>query len=147
LGGNPLLTNKSIWTSFRTLRTERWSHGNVVLIGDALRTVHFSIGSGTRTALEDAIALSDAIAGSRDVEMGLKTFEINRRPAVEKVLKTAERSFAWYERLREKLRMAPIPFAYDYLMRGGSISTERLRERSPKFAAAHQHFVRQANSH
>jgi len=139
LDGHPLLTNRSLWTSFNAVTNRRWSHGKVVLIGDALRTVHFSIGSGTRNALEDAIALRRAfeIAGD-DVPAALRAFEDMRRPGVERFLHTAERSYLWYERFREKMRLDPVPFAYDYLMRGGRISDDRLKERSPRFFAAYQ---------
>jgi 2-polyprenyl-6-methoxyphenol hydroxylase-like FAD-dependent oxidoreductase len=141
LGGYRLLTNKSLWLNFKVVTNQRWSHGNVVLIGDALRTVHFSIGSGTRMALDDAIALAQAFAANRDVDAALREFEQARRPGVEKFLRTAAHSFMWYERMRETLRLKPIPFAYDYVMRSGTLSHERLRERSPKFAAAHEAYV------
>jgi 2-polyprenyl-6-methoxyphenol hydroxylase-like FAD-dependent oxidoreductase len=136
LGGQPLLTNRSSWLSFKVVTNRRWSHDNVVLIGDALRTVHFSIGSGTRMALEDAIVLAGALGAHRDVPAALAEFERQRRPAVERYLSVAARSFVWYERMRDKLRLDPVPFAYDYVMRGGALSHERLRQRSPKLAAA-----------
>jgi anthraniloyl-CoA monooxygenase len=139
LGGHPLLTNRSLWITFKVVTNRRWSQGNVVLIGDALRTVHFSIGSGTRTALEDAIALFRAFeTHGADVLAALQAFEEARRPGVEKFLKVAERSYAWYERFREKMQLDPLPFAYDYVMRGGRISHERLKERSPRFVAAYE---------
>jgi 2-polyprenyl-6-methoxyphenol hydroxylase-like FAD-dependent oxidoreductase len=120
----------------------RWSHGNVVLIGDALRTVHFSIGSGTRNALEDAIALFRAFeAHGSDVPPALRAFEEARRPGVETFLAVAQRSAAWYERFAEKLHLGPIPFAYDYLMRSGRITPERLRQHSPGFAAAYEAYL------
>jgi 2-polyprenyl-6-methoxyphenol hydroxylase-like FAD-dependent oxidoreductase len=136
LGGHRLLTNKSSWLNFKVVTNQRWSHDNVVLIGDALRTVHFSIGSGTRMALEDAIVLAQAFAAHRDVAPALAAFEHVRRPAVERFLKVAARSFVWYERMREKLSLDPVPFAYDYVMRGGTVTHERLRQRSPQLAAA-----------
>ncbi len=136
LGGHRLLTNKSSWLNFKVVTNQRWSHDNVVLIGDALRTVHFSIGSGTRMALEDAIVLAQAFATHRDVAPALAAFELARRPAVERFLKVAAHSFVWYERMREKLSLDPVPFAYDYVMRGGTVTHERLRQRSPKLAAA-----------
>ena len=106
-----------------------------MLIGDALRTVHFSIGSGTRMALEDALALARACAATSDVRAALRAFERARRPDVDRLLSVAAHSFVWYERMREKLRLAPVPFAYDYMMRSGTLSPERLRQRSPRFAA------------
>jgi 2-polyprenyl-6-methoxyphenol hydroxylase-like FAD-dependent oxidoreductase len=139
LGGHPLLTNRSLWTTFKVVTNRRWSQGNVVLIGDALRTVHFSIGSGTRNALEDAIALFRAFeTQGADVPAALRAFEEARRPAVEKFLKVAEGSWVWYERFREKMPLDPLPFAYDYVMRGGRISHERLKQRSPRFVAAYE---------
>ncbi len=141
LGGHPLLTNRSSWLSFKVVTNRRWSHGNVVLIGDALRTVHFSIGSGTRMALEDAIVLAQAFATSRDVAAALAEFERRRWPAVERYLNVAAHSFVWYERMREKLRLDPVPFAYDYVMRGGAVTHERLRRRSPRLAAAWEAYL------
>jgi anthraniloyl-CoA monooxygenase len=136
LGGHRLLTNKSSWLNFKVVTNQRWSHDNTVLIGDALRTVHFSIGSGTRMALEDAIVLAQAFVTHRDVGPALAEFERVRRPAVERFLSVAAHSFVWYERMRDKLHLAPVPFAYDYVMRGGTLTHERLRQRSPKLAAA-----------
>jgi anthraniloyl-CoA monooxygenase len=138
LGGHRLLSNRSTWATFKVVTNERWSHANVVLIGDALRTVHFSIGSGTRMALEDAVALARACAVAPDVGAALREFERAHRPAVEKLLGVAARSFLWYERMRETLLLAPVAFAYDYVMRGGALTHERLRERSPAFAAAYE---------
>jgi anthraniloyl-CoA monooxygenase len=136
LGGHALLGNRSQWLGFRVGSTRRWSWENVVLIGDALRTVHFSIGSGTRMALEDAITLAAAFAATDDVATALQGFERARRPAVEKFLGVAARSFTWYAAMRDKLALAPVPFAYDYMMRSGTLSRERLRARFPRFSAA-----------
>jgi anthraniloyl-CoA monooxygenase len=97
--------------------------------------VHFSIGSGTRMAFDDAIALARACAATTDVGAALRAFERAHRPGVERLLRVAAHSFLWYERMREKLRLAPVPFAYDYMMRSGTLSPERLRQRSPRFAA------------
>ena len=139
LRGHPLLTNRSLWITFKVVTNRRWSHDNVVLIGDALRTVHFSIGSGTRNALEDAIALFRAFeTHGGDVPAALQAFEEARRPGVDKFLNVAERSYAWYECFREKMQLDPWPFAYDYVMRGGRICHERLKKRSPGFVAAYE---------
>jgi len=100
--------------------------------------VHFSIGSGTRMALEDAIALARACATTDDVGAALRHFERARRPGVEKLLGVAARSFRWYEQMRQALRLTPVAFAYDYMMRGGALSHERLRERSPGFVAVYE---------
>jgi 2-polyprenyl-6-methoxyphenol hydroxylase-like FAD-dependent oxidoreductase len=136
LQGSPLISNKSIWRQFPLLKTGRWFAGNVLLIGDALRTVHFSIGSGTRLAFEDAIALDAAFAAAgADVGRALTEFERQRRPVVEKIVAAANASSYWYERLAEKMKLPPWKLAYDYMTRSGRMSDERLRELSPKFMA------------
>ena len=136
LGGHPLVSNKSIWRQFPLLKTRRWHSGNVVLIGDALRTVHFSIGSGTRLAFEDAIALDRAFgeAGAH-VPRALAAFERERRPVVEKIVAAADASSYWYERISDKMKLPPWQMAYDYMTRSGRMTDERLRELSPKFMA------------
>jgi len=107
-----------------------------VLIGDALRTVHFSIGSGTRLAFEDAIALERAFAEhGEDVAGALAAFEGARRSIVEKLLAAGNSSSYWYERLPEKMAFEPWELAYDYMTRSGRMTDERLREMSPKFMA------------
>ncbi|MGE5218583.1 MAG: FAD-dependent monooxygenase [Chloroflexota bacterium] len=134
LNGCPLISNKSVWRQFPLLTTARWSVGNVVLIGDALRTVHFSIGSGTRLAFEDAIALDRAFGESGSgVARALANFESERRPIVEKIVVAANTSSYWYERLEEKMKLRPWELAYDYMTRSGRMADERLREISPKF--------------
>jgi 2-polyprenyl-6-methoxyphenol hydroxylase-like FAD-dependent oxidoreductase len=138
LGSHPLLMNKAQWLNFKVVTNQRWSCDNVVLLGDALRTVHFSIGSGTRMALEDAIMLAQAFAVNKDVRTALYEFERVRRPIVKKFLQIAAHSFSWYEHMREMLLLAPLRFAYDYMMRSGTLSHERLRERAPKFVAAYE---------
>jgi 2-polyprenyl-6-methoxyphenol hydroxylase-like FAD-dependent oxidoreductase len=136
LAGAPLMSNKSIWRQFPLLATRRWFTGNVLLIGDALRTVHFSIGSGTRLAFEDAIALDRAFAETgADVPRGLAEFERERRPIVEKIITAANASSYWYERLAEKVKLRPWELAYDYMTRSGRMTDERLSELSPKFMA------------
>jgi 2-polyprenyl-6-methoxyphenol hydroxylase-like FAD-dependent oxidoreductase len=136
LGGHSLVSNKSVWRQFPLLTNRRWSVRNKVLIGDALRTVHFSIGSGTRLAFEDAIALDRAFAeAGADVPRALTGFESARRPVVEKLLAAAIASSFWYERMPEKMTMKPWALAYDYMTRSGRMTDERLRELSPKFMA------------
>jgi 2-polyprenyl-6-methoxyphenol hydroxylase-like FAD-dependent oxidoreductase len=103
--------------------------GNTVLIGDALRTAHFSIGSGTRLPMEDAIALVKALEQSDP----LPAFEVARRPIVEKLVAAADASGAWYERFPEHMKLAPRDFAWSYIQRSGRIDPERLRKISPRF--------------
>ena len=136
LNGHPLVSNKSIWRQFPLLVTNRWSVDNAVLLGDAQRTVHFSIGSGTRLAFEDAIALDRAFAqAGDDVAGALNLFERERRPIVEKILAAANASSYWYERIAEKMKLEPWQLAYDYMTRSGRMTDERLRELTPKFMA------------
>jgi len=140
LDGNALVSNKSAWRQFPLLSCRRWhaAHGTTaaVLIGDSLRTVHFSIGSGTRLAFEDAIALDRAFAQSgEDVPRALAAFERERRPIVDKLLAAANASSYWYERFPEKMRQEPWRLAYDYMTRSGRMTDERLREIAPRFMA------------
>lgn len=136
LAGHPLVSNKSIWRRFPVITNRRWFSGNTVLIGDALRTVHFSIGSGTRLAFEDAIALDRAFAeAGADVPRALAAFERERRPVVEKLLAAANASSFWYERFPQKMKLEPWQLAYDYMTRSGRMTDERLRELAPKFFA------------
>jgi benzoate-CoA ligase family protein len=135
LGGHPLISNRSIWRNFPLLYCRQWTAGNKVLIGDALRTGHFSIGSGTRLACEDAIALAQAVKTSEDVPNALRAFEAARRPVVDKIVLAANRSSFWYERLADKMQLEPWELAYDYMTRSGRMSDARLRESAPQFMA------------
>jgi len=134
LGGHRLVSNRSVWRNFPNVRNQRWHAGNVVLIGDALRTAHFSIGSGTRLAMEDAIALAKALveAGNR-VPEALSAFEAARRPVVDKLVAAADASGNWYDRFPEHMKLAPREFAWSYIQRSGRIDPARLRKISPKF--------------
>ncbi len=141
LGGHALASNKSVWRQFPLVRNERWAArlsfgAHAVLLGDALRTVHFSIGSGTRLAFEDAIALERAFAErGDDVSRALEAFERERRPIVEKLLAAANASSYWYEKFSEKMTLEPWQLAYDYMTRSGRMTEERLRATAPKFMA------------
>jgi 2-polyprenyl-6-methoxyphenol hydroxylase-like FAD-dependent oxidoreductase len=141
LDGRGLDSNKSLWRQFPLVRNERWvarrgPSGYAVLLGDALRTVHFSIGSGTRLAFEDAIALERAFAECEgDLPRALQSFERERRPIVEKILAAANASSYWYEKFPERMELEPWQLAYDYMTRSGRMTEERLRGLSPKFMA------------
>jgi 2-polyprenyl-6-methoxyphenol hydroxylase-like FAD-dependent oxidoreductase len=137
LGGKPLVSNKSVWRRFPLLANERWSAGNLVLLGDALRTMHFSIGSGTRAAFEDAIALDRAFGeAGEDVPAALAAFERTRRPVVDKLHAAANLSSYWYEKFPEKMaRFDAVGLAYDYMTRSGRLTDERLARMAPKFMA------------
>jgi 2-polyprenyl-6-methoxyphenol hydroxylase-like FAD-dependent oxidoreductase len=136
LGGRALVSNKSVWRNFPLLRNENWIFENKVLIGDALRTGHFSIGSGTRLAFDDAIALARAFDSFLSIEDSLGKFEKNRRPIVEKIVAAANKSSYWYERFPEKMALDPWQLAYDYMTRSGRMTDERLRAEAPRFFEA-----------
>src|SRR5688572_23993156 len=129
----PLVSNKSVWRQFPNLRNGRWSMKNLVLIGDAQRTAHFSIGSGTRLAMEDAIALDKALSEHSSVAESLASFESARRPIVEKLVAAADASGQWYERFAGHMRLPPREFAWSYIQRSGRIDPGRLRRIAPKF--------------
>jgi 2-polyprenyl-6-methoxyphenol hydroxylase-like FAD-dependent oxidoreductase len=137
LGENALVSNRSIWRNFPLLSNDIWFIGNTVLIGDALRSGHFSIGSGTRLAMDDAIALARAFQETGDdVPQALAQFERQRRPVVEKLVAAANLSSYWYERLSEKMALDPWQLAYDYMTRSGRMTPERLRQEAPRFMRA-----------
>jgi 2-polyprenyl-6-methoxyphenol hydroxylase-like FAD-dependent oxidoreductase len=139
LDGHPLVSNRSVWRNFPIVRNERWSVGNVVLVGDALHTAHFSIGSGTRLAMEDAIALARALREHPGaVRDALAAYEAARRPILEKLVDAADASGRWYERFPEHMRLPPLEFAMSYIQRSGRIDRERLRKLSPRFVAAYE---------
>jgi 2-polyprenyl-6-methoxyphenol hydroxylase-like FAD-dependent oxidoreductase len=136
LAGHELVTNKSLWRRFPKISNDRWSVGNKVLLGDALRTAHFSIGSGTRLALEDVIALVNAVKASpHDVPQALSIYETTRRPIVEKLVRAANASADWYEHFAEHMKLDPWPLALSYVMRSGRMDAARLKQISPRFAA------------
>ena len=137
LGGNELLTNRSLWFEANIVKNERWTHKNIVLLGDALRTVHFSLGSGTRMAMQDAIALHRGLAEHPgDLEAAFAKFEGTRRPASSNSQAAAAKSLDWYENVAEKLHLDPVSFAYDYMRRTGQVTHADLQQRDPHFTAA-----------
>lgn len=139
LEGANLVTNKSMWRRFPVISNERWSVGNRVLLGDALRTAHFSIGSGTRLAMEDVQALTMALGmHPKSVPDALAEFEAQRRPIVDKLADAATRSATWYDHFAEHLEQPAWDFAMNYIGRSGRIDTERLRAMSPKFVAGYE---------
>ena len=135
LGGHVLVSNKSVWRQFPLLQNRVWHVGNAVLIGDALRSMHFSIGSGTRLAFEDAIALDRAFGeAGEDVAAALAAFERERRPVVEKLFAAASASSYWYEEFPARMRrFDALGLAYDYMTRSGRMTPERLRAMAPRF--------------
>ncbi len=133
LDGHRLLTNRSIWRNFPMIKNRRWYRGNIVLIGDALHTAHYSIGSGTKLAMEDAIALRDAVAATATVEEALARFERVRREEVEKTQHAADVSLVWFEKPERFWRLEPMQLAFSLLSRSKQITYENLQRRDPAF--------------
>src|SRR5262245_38622589 len=135
LQGHRLIINRSLWRNFPTIRCERWTAGNTVLIGDAKATAHFSIGSGTKLAMEDAIALYQAFraSGSRDVAAALSLFESQRRDEVEKTQHSADVSLVWFEHVKRFWGMDPTRFAFGLMTRSKAITYDNLALRAPDF--------------
>ncbi|MET7452263.1 FAD-dependent monooxygenase [Streptomyces sp. NPDC005574] len=136
LGGRPLRTHRSAWTTFRTVVNERWSHGNVVLLGDAAHTAHFSIGSGTKLAVEDALALAACLEEQPSLEAAAAAYEAERRPVVASTQRAARASLEWFEDLETYLDRPPRQFAFDLLTRSRRVTHDNLRLRDPHFTEA-----------
>jgi len=136
LDGHKLISNRSIWRQFPIVQNERWFTGNKVILGDALHTAHFSIGSGTRLAIEDAIALARAIrTHPRDVPAALAAYQAQRKPILDKLVNAANASAQWYENFGQHMELPPYDFAMSYLSRTGRMDIERIRKIAPKFVA------------
>ena len=136
LGGRSLLANNSKWIRFVTVRNERWSSGNVVLLGDAAHTAHFSIGSGTKLAMEDAVALAWAFrVYGDDVPGALASYEAERRPVVESTQRAAQASLEWFEGLGRYVEQERTQFAFNLLTRSRRVTHDNLRMRDPEFVA------------
>jgi 2-polyprenyl-6-methoxyphenol hydroxylase-like FAD-dependent oxidoreductase len=138
LEGHPLVSNKSVWRNFPWIWNERWSFKNMVLIGDALHSAHFSIGSGTRLAIEDAIALTKALEAEQDLATALGRYQSERQPVVKKLVTAARTSADWYARFPEHMKLGLMDFAYSYVTRSGRIDDARLRAMSPAFMARYE---------
>jgi anthraniloyl-CoA monooxygenase len=132
LAGHQLIANRSVWRQFPTFRVAPWSVDNVVLIGDAAHTAHFSVGSGTRMAMEDAVRLRDALR-SAPVREALVRFEQSRRPQIESLQRAAQASLQWFEDTERYVRLPPLQFAFTLLTRSLRITHEDLRRRDPVF--------------
>jgi anthraniloyl-CoA monooxygenase len=135
LEGHPLLANRSIWRRFPTVRNARWHSDNVVLLGDAAHTAHFSVGSGTKLAMEDAIALATALAAERTIPEALASYEAERRPQVESLQRAAQASLEWFESVERYHDTEPLQFAFNLLTRSLRITHENLRVRDPALVA------------
>jgi 2-polyprenyl-6-methoxyphenol hydroxylase-like FAD-dependent oxidoreductase len=143
LNGERLISNKSMWRRFPRISNRCWWAGNWVLLGDALHTAHFSVGSGTRMAMEDALALAQALDGhGKDVTAALGVFERARRPRAERLIAAAEASARWYENFATHMQLPLMDFAISYITRSGRIDIEQLRRNSSAFMAEYERYRR-----
>lgn len=133
LEGHPILTNRSIWRRFPTIRCGRWHYRNRVLLGDAAHTAHFSVGSGTKLAMEDAIELRNALVRHRDIGEALQAYEEARRPEVESLQRAAQVSLQWFEETERYMHFDPLQFSFALLTRSLRVTHETLRQRDPVF--------------
>jgi anthraniloyl-CoA monooxygenase len=136
--GHALLSNKSTWLNFINVKNAHWRERNVVLLGDALHTAHFSIGSGTKLAMEDAIALKQCFDHQPGVAEALAEFEATRKPIIEEYQAAASESCEWFERARDYLHLSPLALAYSLMTRSGRVDREKLRQSDPEFIAAYE---------
>ena len=148
LEGHPLLVNRSLWRNFPTISCGRWTHGKIVLLGDAMATAHFSIGSGTKLAMESAIALADAlIAHEHDIPAAYDAYRTNRATAIEITQHNAGVSLAWFEHVARSWDMPPAQFAMMVMSRAKSITWDNLELRDPAFLAAVEEDFYRAYTH
>jgi len=138
LAGHQLLSNNSKWINFLLVRNANWYFDNVVLLGDALHTAHFSIGSGTKLALEDAITLAQCFRHNAEVSKALAQFETERKPVIETYQAAAEESMLWFENAKDFMQLTPIELAYVLMTRSGRIDHATLRRRDPNFIALYE---------
>jgi anthraniloyl-CoA monooxygenase len=138
LGGQPLLSNNSKWIHFLLVKNSKWLFENVVLLGDALHTAHFSIGSGTKLAMEDAIALAECFQRIDRVEDALQEFESSRRPVIEDYQAAAYDSMVWFENARQYMSLPPLELAFSLMTRSGRVSYNDLKERDPGFISRYE---------
>ena len=138
LAGRPLLSNNSKWINFLLVKNQNWFFDRVVLLGDALHTAHFSIGSGTKLALEDAIALFECFQKKPSVPDALEEFEAIRKPVIEAYQAAAQDSMRWFESARDYMHLSPIELAYSLMTRSGRVRDEDLKRRDPAFMAAYE---------
>lgn len=133
LHGHQLLSNNSKWIQFLLVKNENWFFENLVLLGDALHTAHFSIGSGTKLAMEDAIALAEAFQQTVTVSEALALFTENRRPVIEEYQLAAFESMLWFEQARSYMHLSPMDLAFSVMTRSGRVTHDDLKKRDPEF--------------
>jgi anthraniloyl-CoA monooxygenase len=133
LGGKPLLSNNSKWINFVLVKNQNWFDQNVVLLGDALHTAHFSIGSGTKLAMEDAITLAECLTANEQLSIALSQFETRRKPVIEEYQAAAYESMLWFENARHYMHLDPLELTYSLMTRSGRVDDDELRKRDPTF--------------
>lgn len=140
LQGARLISNKSEWRNFQPISNDNWTYGHRVLIGDAVRRAHFSIGSGTRIAMEDAVALVSALAGTDSVAAALPAYVVARKPAADILISAARESYTWYEDMGRHMagNASPHAFAFDYLTRTSRVDAARVAADHPDFMRAYE---------
>ena len=136
LDGHPIITNRSMWRNFPMIRCETWIKDNVVIMGDCAHTAHYSIGSGTKLAMEDAIALFECCQAESDARAALKLYDENRRDEVERTQHAADVSLSWFENVRRYWDMDPIQFNFSLMSRSKAITYDNLRLRDRDFVQA-----------
>ncbi len=131
----PLLSNNSKWLKFLLVKNANWFFENVILLGDALHTAHFSIGSGTKLAMEDAIELAASFKVSESVPEALTIFTRSRRPVIEDYQAAAFESMVWFENAANYMNLSPMELALSVMTRSGRVTLEDLQKRDPQFAS------------
>ena len=138
LHGHPLLSNNSKWIQFLLVKNENWFFENLVLLGDALHTAHFSIGSGTKLAMEDSIALEESFQQTTNVHDALARFAETRRPVIEEYQSAAFESMLWFEQARNYMNLSPMDLAFSVMTRSGKVTYDDLKKRAPEFIEAYE---------
>jgi 2-polyprenyl-6-methoxyphenol hydroxylase and related FAD-dependent oxidoreductases len=133
LNGHKLLSNNSKWINFLLVKNRKWFFENVALIGDALHTAHFSIGSGTKLAMEDAIGLAESFQQTANVSEALARFTQTRRPTIEDYQSAAFESMRWFENAASYMHLSPVELAYALMTRSGRVTYDDLKRRAPEF--------------
>jgi len=134
LEGHQVLANNSKWLNFTTVKNERWRHDNIVLLGDAAHTAHYSIGSGTKMAMEDALSLAACLHEIDDLDTALQAYETERRPVVQSTQRAAQASLEWFENIGQYKDQSAVQFCFNLLTRSRRITFENLKVRDPDFA-------------
>lgn len=138
LNDHSLLSNNSKWINFVLVKNANWTFENVLLLGDALHTAHFSIGSGTKLAMEDAISLAESFKTTRTAPLALQEFETQRKPIIEDYQAAARESMLWFESAKDYMHLSPIELAYALMTRSGRVDHETLNRRDPAFIEAYE---------